>query len=234
MRPVSRWVANGISHGTEQHPVDAVMIGYRREGLMSDPLPEHEYTDFIQRVRLGDERAAEELVRRYEPEIRLEIRTWLRLRDPRLRRVFDSMDICQSVLASFFIRAAVGEFELDQPTQLIRLLVGMARTRLAEKVRFHQRRRRDVRRTGDAVPEDGFAAAADESPSETISRRELLKMFRERLTDEERKVAELRSLGYDWSAVANEVGGTPEARRKQLSRAISRVEQELGLDSVAE
>ena len=102
---------------------------------MSEPLRGEEYTDFIRRIRLGDERAAEELIRRYEPEIRLEIRTMLRLRDPRLRRVFDSMDICQSVMVSFFLLAAVGDFDLDEPSQLIRLLVGMARNRLAEHVR---------------------------------------------------------------------------------------------------
>ena len=115
---------------------------------MGEPAPDVDFVEFIRRIRQGDQAAAEALIRRYEPEIRLEIRTWLRVRDPRLRRVFDSMDICQSVLAIFFVRAAIGEFELDEPTQLIRLLVGMARNRLAEQVRFHQRQRRDVRRTG--------------------------------------------------------------------------------------
>ncbi len=93
---------------------------------MPDATTKQEYVDFVFRVRQGDEQAAEELVRRYEPEIRLEVRGWLRLRNPGLRRVFDSMDICQSVLASFFARAAVGDFDLDEPPQLIRLLVGMA------------------------------------------------------------------------------------------------------------
>ena len=77
---------------------------------MTETTPRDEYSEFIRRIRQGDERAAEELVRRYEAEIRLEVRGWLRLRNPRLRRVFDSMDICQSVLASFFARAAVGRF----------------------------------------------------------------------------------------------------------------------------
>jgi hypothetical protein len=58
------------------------------------------FADFIQRIRGGDARAAEELVRRYESVIRVEVRH--RLSDPRLRRLFDSMDISQSVLASFF------------------------------------------------------------------------------------------------------------------------------------
>lgn len=200
---------------------------------MSEPLRGEEYTDFIRRIRLGDERAAEELIRRYEPEIRLEIRTMLRLRDPRLRRVFDSMDICQSVMVSFFLRAAVGDFDLDEPSQLIRLLVGMARNRLAEHVRFHQRHRRDVRRVGGNAAEEWVIPSGAETPSEVISRRELLAMFRERLSGEERRIAELRSQGHDWAAVAEALGGTPEGRRKQLTRAVARIVEELGLDSVA-
>jgi RNA polymerase sigma-70 factor (ECF subfamily) len=201
---------------------------------MAEPLQGNEYTDFIRRIRLGDERAAEELIHRYEPEIRLEVRTMLRLRDPRLRRIFDSMDICQSVMASFFVRAAVGDFELDEPSQLIRLLVGMARNRLAEKVRYHQRHRRDVRRTGMTDPEQQEVRAGDDTPSEVISRRELLDMFRERLSAEERELAELRGQGLDWAAIAGKLGGSAEARRKQLARAIARVGQELGLDPVAD
>jgi RNA polymerase sigma-70 factor (ECF subfamily) len=199
---------------------------------MSEPLEGNEYIDFIRRVRSGDEQAAEELIRRYEPEVRLEIRTLLRLRDPRLRRLFDSMDICQSVMASFFVRAAVGEFDLEEPSQLIRLLVGMARNRLAERVRFHQRHRRDVRRSGASEPEEWLIPAEAETPSEVVSRRELLAMFRGRLSDEERKVADLRSQGHDWAAVAQELGGTPEGRRKQLARAVARVGEELGLDPI--
>lgn len=94
-----------------------------------------DHRQFITRVRAGDELAAEELVRRYESEIRLEIRTWLRLQNPRLRRVFDSMDICQSVLASFFVRAAVGDFDLEEPRQLVQLLIGMAWNKLLAQVR---------------------------------------------------------------------------------------------------
>jgi RNA polymerase sigma-70 factor (ECF subfamily) len=199
---------------------------------MSEPLDGDEYVEFIRRIRAGDERAAEDLIRRYESEIRLEIRTMLRLRDPRLRRLFDSMDICQSVMASFFVRAAVGEFDLDEPTQLVRLLVGMARNRLAERVRFHQRHRRDVRRSGASEPEEWSIPSVAETPSEVVSRRELLTMFRDRLSDEERKVAELRSQGHDWAGVATELGGTPEGRRKQLARAVTRVSQELGLDAI--
>ena len=46
----------------------------------------------------------------------------------------------------------------------------------------------------------------------------------------ERRVADLRGQGRDWAAVAAELGGTAEARRKQLARALDRVAAELGLD----
>jgi RNA polymerase sigma factor (sigma-70 family) len=199
--------------------------------IMTESTARDEYSDFILRIRQGDERAAEELVRRYEAEIRLEVRGWLRLRNPALRRVFDSMDICQSVLASFFARAAVGDFDLDEPPQLIRLLVGMARNKVAEQARHHQRQRRDVRRVGDVDLQAGTLAARQETPSRLASGRELLQKFRERLSDEERGIADLRAKGYDWAGVAAELGGTPEGRRKQLARAVVRVEEDLGLNS---
>jgi RNA polymerase sigma-70 factor (ECF subfamily) len=191
-----------------------------------------EYVEFIRRIRQGDEQAAQELVRRYEAEIRMEVRGWLRMRNPGLRRVFDSMDICQSVMASFFYRAAVGDFDLEEPPQLIGLLVGMARKKVAEQARHHQRQRRDVRRVGDGALDNVPIAAPDHTPSRIASGRELLERFRELLSDDERKIADLRARGTDWAGVAAELGGTPDGRRKQLARAVVRVEAELGLDSV--
>src|SRR5215470_11467705 len=94
------------------------------------------FADFLGRVRAGDEQAAAELVRRYESAVRIEVR--MRLADSRLRRVFDSMDLCQSVLASFFVRVAAGQYELERPEQLVRLLVTIARN----KVAFQARRQR--------------------------------------------------------------------------------------------
>src|SRR5262245_46719373 len=102
------------------------------------------FADFIRRIRAGDEEAAVELVRQYEPLIRREVR--MHLEDQRLGRLLDSMDICQSVLASFFVRTAAGQYDLDQPDQLLKLLVTMARNKLVSESRRQQRQRRDIRR----------------------------------------------------------------------------------------
>ena len=89
------------------------------------------FTDLLQRVRAGDERAAEELFHSYEAQIRRVVR--VRLTDPGLRRQLDSVDICQSVMADFFVRVALGRFELETADQLIKLLATMARNKLLNK-----------------------------------------------------------------------------------------------------
>jgi RNA polymerase sigma factor (sigma-70 family) len=186
------------------------------------------FADLIRRLRAGDPRAAEELVCDYEPAIRLEVH--FRLRDPRLRRAFDSMDVCQSVLASFFVCAAAGAYDLEQPAQLRKLLAGMARNKLLNQVRKQRAQRRDVRRLEPIARDEGAAVAADPSPSRQCEAKDLLYSFQQRLTPEERQLAELRALGREWPDIAAQVGGTPGGRRKQLTRAIDRVTRELGLD----
>jgi RNA polymerase sigma-70 factor (ECF subfamily) len=77
-------------------------------------------------------------------------------------------------------------------------------------------------------PTNTGAYAGTASP---FSRREeLIHEFRRRLTDEERQLAEMRAQGQEWADIARVLGGTAQARRKQLERAISRVASELGLE----
>lgn len=195
---------------------------------MSEPST---FVELIGRVRAGDDQAAADLVRQYEPLIRREVR--LQLEDQRLRRLFDSMDVCQSVLASFFVRAAVGQYELQDPTQLVRLLVKMTRNKVAAAARHQHRQRRDNRRiAGDK--ELAGAAAAEATPSEQVAVREVLERFRAGLTDEEKRLADLRAAGAAWEEIAEQLGGTAQARRMQLARAVERIARALGLDDDAD
>jgi RNA polymerase sigma factor (sigma-70 family) len=186
------------------------------------------FRDLICRIRAGDQDAAGELVRRYEPTIRRAVR--FRLTDARLGRVLESMDVCQSVLASFFVRAAAGQYELDQPEQLLRLLVTMARNKLASQARREQAERRDNRRASAAAVDPQELAAPDPSPSQQVASRELLEEVRRRLSPEESRLVELRGEGLEWADIAARLGGNAVALRKQLSRALDRVTQELGID----
>jgi RNA polymerase sigma-70 factor (ECF subfamily) len=193
---------------------------------------EVDFAEAIRRIRSGDDRAAAELVRRYEPLIRREVR--LHLEDERLRRVFDSMDVVQSVLASFFVRTAAGEYDLDSPEQLSALLVQMSRNKLASAARKQYQRCRDVRRT--EMDDDALStAAADElTPSAEVAVQEELNALRGQMTSEEREIAMLRADGRSWAEVASALGGTPQARRMQLTRGVERAAKELGLAKLYE
>ncbi len=186
------------------------------------------FADFTDRARAGDEQAAPELVRRYEPLIRREVR--LHLEDRRLARLFDSMDVCQSVLGSFFVRAALGQFDLQTPEQLLNLLVTMSRRKVADAAREAGAARRDYRREQAGV-EAAQALDRGATPSQEVAGAELLVEFRRRLSADERLLADQRAAGLEWEQIAAQRGASPEALRKQLTRAIDRVAQELGLES---
>ena len=185
------------------------------------------FLELIRRVRSGDEDAALDLVRRYEPAVRRIVR--LQLRDPRLRRILDSMDVCQSVMASFFLRAATGQYDLDRPAQLLRLLAVMARNKLASQARVSYVVRRELPSAGSGEAWSA-APARGPGPSCQVAWSDLLHEVRRRLSADERRLADRRAEQQGWAEIAAEVGGSPEALRKQLARALDRVSHQLGLD----
>ncbi len=185
------------------------------------------FLDLIGRVRAGDQSAAVELVQRYEPAVRRVVR--LQMRDPGLRRILDSMDVCQSVLASFFLRAATGQYDLNQPAQLLRLLAVMARNKVASQARtsYVMRRERPVFGAEEAWT---TALAPGPGPDRQAAWKDLLQEVRNRLSADERRLADRRAERREWADIAAELGGSPEALRKQLARALDRVSHQLGLE----
>jgi RNA polymerase sigma-70 factor (ECF subfamily) len=189
-----------------------------------------EIEDLIARVRAGDQDAASELVRQFEPYVRRSVR--IQLRDPRLRSVLDTVDICQSVMASFFARLALGQYDLHQSRQLSALLVTMARSKVATRARRADVIRRD--RQGQQVLPHVLNGLTDPAPDprRVIASRDLLEQFHVRFEADERILSDRRAEGRSWSEIATELGGTPDALRKRLARALDRVACELGLDEL--
>jgi RNA polymerase sigma-70 factor (ECF subfamily) len=189
------------------------------------------FAELFQRVCAGDQDAAAELVRQYEPEIRREVR--FRLTDRNLRRTLDSLDICQSVLGNFLVRAALGQFDLQSPGEMLRLLVTMSRNKVIDHWRKEQAR-------SGGQPETLHACAAvlreridpAPTPSSIVARRELLDEVLKRMTAEERCIADARQRGESWDSIAAQLGAGPDAVRKRLSRACDRVLEELNLDEL--
>lgn len=186
------------------------------------------FIELLRRVRLGEPDAAYELVRQYELDIRIAVRA--RLSDPALRQQFDSMDVCQSVLASFFLRAAAGQYDLHEPGQLVGLLTRMAQNKLAMHARSHHQQRRDVRRVKSindvaAVPTDKIPG-----PDRQAVDRDLLRCAYDLMDPEVRQIADRRVHGAKWGDIAAQLGGTADARRKQFLRAMDRIAQTLEIE----
>jgi len=186
------------------------------------------FHDLLHRIRAGDEQAADKVVQLFEPAIRASVHR--RLTNARLQPLVDSMDISQSVLKSFFIRAAAGQYELGTPNDLVKLLMRMAHNKLIDQARKHRARRRNIqRREGGSVGEREPVHPGT-TPSEQVAKKELLQEIDRRLSPEERKLADLRGQGLEWGAISLQMGGTAQGRRKQLKRALTRVAAELRLD----
>ena len=186
------------------------------------------FQELMKRVRAGDPDSATRLVRLYEPAVRRAVRIWML--NARLRRSLDSVDICQSVLASFFVRTALSQYQLDTPGQLINLLVSMARNKLTDQIRHEHAARRDNRRTEARDVHERELAGVEPSPSQFVANRDLLEEFRRRMSDDERRLADERAQGKEWPEIAAELGARPDALRKKLDRAVNRISRELGLD----
>lgn len=186
------------------------------------------FADLLRRIRAGDAAAAEELVRRYEPVLRRMVH--VKLVSDRLRRLFDSEDICQSVLASFFVRVALGQYDLDQPEDLLKLLAIMARNKVVNKARRIEASGQAGERVSLADLSNSVLAADSAGPSRHAALKDLLNEVRRRLPQEENRLLDLREQGIAWADIAEQIGERPDALRKRLNRAVDLVAQELGLD----
>jgi DNA-directed RNA polymerase specialized sigma24 family protein len=180
----------------------------------------------VARARAGDEQAAAQLVREYHSELQRYVR--FRLTHPAVRRVVDSLDVCQSVLAAFFASLRDGRLEVSQPRQLSRLLAVMAENKVRDKVRWHNAVCHGGGRVVSAADET-VAAGREPDPAETAEGRELLAAVREKVRSEDRAVVDRWLAGEPWAQIAAAAGKSPDADRHQVARAVDQAARELGL-----
>ncbi|MCX7422061.1 MAG: sigma-70 family RNA polymerase sigma factor [Planctomycetia bacterium] len=189
------------------------------------------FLELFEKVRQGDPEAAEQIVRAYEPEIRRTIR--VRMTDSHLRRIVDSCDLCQSVMAAFFVRAAAGQFDVESPRDLLNLLVTMARNRVTDWVRHDRASRRDGRRDVSLEANDLSArefVEQNSGPPSIVADRELLQRVRCRLSHDEQRLMEWRAEGRQWTEIGAELKEHPAAVRMRFTRALDRITTEMGLE----
>lgn len=171
----------------------------------------------VKQARRGDGDAAAVLLRRYEVELRAEIRR--RLRNSPLREVLESMDIFQSVFGSFFAGLSRGRFRINGPDDVILLLSRMARNKLNSQYRHQLALRRDQRKTVPLTSEP----AAERPPEEQALQLELVEQVRSQFTEKELAIVDLRVAGDSWASIARQLSEPVETLQKRFYRAVNRI-----------
>jgi RNA polymerase sigma-70 factor (ECF subfamily) len=189
--------------------------------MESPMLPPDQFRDLIVRVRAGDQDAATELARLFEPFILRFIRFAMRRRNDynRVRSRLGSSDICQSVFKSLFVGLKAGRFELNQPEQLRKLPRMMSRYKIATEGRRLSVILREVM-DGSGPPD---RADPGPGPEKTVEDQDLVDAVLSRFSEDELDLLQRRLDGETWPGMAAELNTTADALRKKLERAIERV-----------
>jgi DNA-directed RNA polymerase specialized sigma24 family protein len=184
------------------------------------------FSELLSRVRAGDDAATSEIFRTYAPHVKSLVRSLMRIQSVRL--MAEPSDVYQSVMASFFIRAAVGQYDIDEPRQLMALLKAMAKNKVVDLTRQPDRRISSLPVFGPGL--SGIEPVdSGTDPASEVLRIDLARKIRERFTDDEREISDLRLGGDNWADVGARLGIEPNAARMRLERALSRIGKELNL-----
>jgi RNA polymerase sigma factor (sigma-70 family) len=180
-----------------------------------------ELQNFFGVLRDGDPEAVERLLRQFEPLLRGIIR--LRRIDGRLRRVADTTDIYHSLLKDFLHQEARAYSPARTAGGLTAYLAAAVRNKIL-------RRARKESRNAGGLP-DGWDPVGHEPPADRrVEGRDFLQAVRDRLSEGNRRLFDLKAQGLSWPEIAEQVGCRPDAARMRLNRAVAEILGQLGYE----
>jgi DNA-directed RNA polymerase specialized sigma24 family protein len=170
----------------------------------------------LERLRAGDEQAAEAVFSRYFQRLTLLARSRL---SPRLARRTDPDDIVLSVYRSFFVDVREGRFVLSRGGDLWRLLASITKHKLLRQAsrEFVGRRSIDVEFPLDQFDEGQFLSRENEpTPEDAIALADELEHIFSSLDALGRRVLELRLQAAQLSEIAKDTGRSERTIRRTL------------------
>jgi RNA polymerase sigma-70 factor (ECF subfamily) len=174
----------------------------------------------VERLRAGDDSAATELVRMYEPYLRLVVRRQLNASQ---RSKFDSIDIVQSIWMDVIVGFHESQWQFQTKEQLQAFLIRIARNRLIDRVRQNANAN-NVRRL---LNEDEVAVPAGATASQEVMSGELWANLLSLCPAQHRTLLELKRQGLKISEISERTGLHPGSVRRVLYELNERYEQTL-------
>jgi RNA polymerase sigma-70 factor (ECF subfamily) len=182
--------------------------------------------DLLARWRNGDQQAATELFQRYADRLIALARSRM---PGKLGQRVDAEDVVQSVYRSFFAGAREGRYELQRGGDLWRLLVTITHHKLSHQREQHSRKKRAVQREQALTGADNWAAldppllAREPSPLEVVTLVDEVEEIMRGLKPQQRRMLELRLLGYNVFEIAAET----QSGERTVRRFLEHLRQQL-------
>ncbi len=188
------------------------------------------FDDLMARLRRGDNDAAAQLFQRFATRVIGLARARL---DQRIRQKVDPEDVLQSVLKSFFVRYADGQYDLRDWDSLWSLLVSITLHKCGHKIRNFHAGRRDVRREGTAPPANDDTVrtweglAREPNPEEAAALADEVEALVRDLSERDRAIVSLRLQGYTPTETAAQLGLLERTVCRVLERVRRRLREHL-------
>jgi RNA polymerase sigma-70 factor (ECF subfamily) len=178
-------------------------------------------------LQAGDEDVARQLFDRYAEQLVLLARRRI---SQRLASRIDAEDIVQSVFRTFFHRARQGQFHLEEPDDICKLLARITVYKTFRQVAFHRRAKRNAsQETGqvdDAQEMLMKLLAGEPSPEETAAFLDQLEHFLGKLDADQRQILEMRMEGYSNVDIAAQLKVTDRHIRRVMEKVRHKAETE--------
>lgn len=187
------------------------------------PPADVEFKDLLEQARQGDRDAVAELLRQYEPQLRVYARVHL---GAALRRHADSLDLVQSAQKSMLIALWSNKYDFANPENLLALAKTILKrklARLADRVRHQQPMPTDTQEAGPAHAARDEPLSREADPAHAAALQDTLELIRGQLTAAEQNMMFLVLQGCRQKEVAERLGYDPDAFRVYWSRLARRL-----------
>ena len=174
----------------------------------------------LQMFRTGNEDAASELYGRYAERL-----DYLASRGigSDMRSLVGSEDVVQSIFRTFFRRAAAGDYEVPEDSELWNLLVTISLNKIRTIGLHYRRQKRNVSRTVYADSEIGDVASGDELAYQVL--RLVIDELIESLPESHQRIIHLHIEGWDVSGIASETQRSKRTVERVLQQFRIRVKE---------
>ena len=184
-----------------------------------------EFAQLMERVRAGDPRAAQEVFDRYSEPIRRVVRRYLH---QRLRTQYDSIDILQTVWASFF-QVPPERYTFETPEALISFLSQLAYNKVVDVFRRRlmtgkHNVNRQVSLHEPARELDNILPVRQPTPSQLAIAEEHWERIIQGQPPRVRQVLEMLRVGHTQREVADRFGLHPKTIQRLLEKLLTRVD----------